>query len=120
MHDTSNHRDKFETYLNQALDDSRSSLYRNLQQSGVQQLQLIDQRCGLRQESQQDLQSRPSPAALNASAVQGASVVGLGLCLPAQLVPKKQVTQAAGYALLVNKPDKSSLVQPAKNGTYES
>ncbi|XP_047329380.1 protein CLMP1 [Impatiens glandulifera] len=43
---------------------------------------------GPRQEAQQDLQSRPSPAALGASAV-GAPVAGLGPCLPARPVPKK-------------------------------
>ncbi|XP_024991679.1 protein CLMP1-like isoform X2 [Cynara cardunculus var. scolymus] len=44
---------------------------------------------GARQESQQDLQSRPSPAALGASAVRGAPIGGLGPCLPARPVPKK-------------------------------
>ncbi|KAF6159156.1 hypothetical protein GIB67_032773 [Kingdonia uniflora] len=38
---------------------------------------------------QQDLQSRPSPAALGASAVRGAPIAGLGPCLPARPVPKK-------------------------------
>ncbi|GER56304.1 tetratricopeptide repeat-containing protein [Striga asiatica] len=41
---------------------------------------------------QQDLPSRPSPAALGASAVRGAPIAGLGPCLPARPVPKKQVT----------------------------
>ncbi|GAB2298924.1 Protein clmp1 [Dionaea muscipula] len=44
---------------------------------------------GPRQEAQQDLQSRPSPAALGASAVRGAPIAGLGPCLPARPVPKK-------------------------------
>uniref|UniRef100_A0A1D1YNZ0 Tetratricopeptide repeat protein 1 n=1 Tax=Anthurium amnicola TaxID=1678845 RepID=A0A1D1YNZ0_9ARAE len=39
--------------------------------------------------AQQDLQSRPSPAALGASAVRGAPICGLGPCLPARPVPKK-------------------------------
>lgn len=45
---------------------------------------------GSRQEAQQDLQSRPSPAALGASAVRGAPIGGLGPCLPARPVPKKR------------------------------
>ncbi|XP_021766669.1 protein CLMP1-like [Chenopodium quinoa] len=44
---------------------------------------------GPRQEAQQDLQSRPSPAALGASAVRGAPIAGLGPCLPARAPPKK-------------------------------
>lgn len=44
---------------------------------------------GPRQEAQQDLQSRPSPAALGASAVRGAPIAGLGPCLPARPPPKK-------------------------------
>lgn len=44
---------------------------------------------GSRQEAQQDLQSRPSPAALGASAVRGAPIAGLGPCLPARPPPKK-------------------------------
>ncbi|KAF5202983.1 Clmp1 [Thalictrum thalictroides] len=44
---------------------------------------------GPRQEVQQDLQSRPSPAALGASAVRGAPIAGLGPVLPARPVPKK-------------------------------
>ncbi|XP_022870304.1 protein CLMP1-like [Olea europaea var. sylvestris] len=46
---------------------------------------------GPRQEAQQDLQSRPSPAALGASAV-GAPIAGLGSCLSARSVPKKQAS----------------------------
>ncbi|KAL4325652.1 hypothetical protein GQ457_11G012210 [Hibiscus cannabinus] len=41
-----------------------------------------------RLEALQDLQSRPSPAALGASAVRGAPVAGLGPCLPARPVAK--------------------------------
>ncbi|KAF5202984.1 hypothetical protein FRX31_007429 [Thalictrum thalictroides] len=44
---------------------------------------------GPRQEAQQDLQSRPSPAAFGASAVRGAPIAGLGPVLPARPVPKK-------------------------------
>ncbi|KAG9455088.1 hypothetical protein H6P81_007992 [Aristolochia fimbriata] len=44
---------------------------------------------GPRNEAQQDLQSRPSPAALGASAVRGAPIAGLGPLLPARPVPKK-------------------------------
>ncbi|GAV61235.1 PB1 domain-containing protein/TPR_11 domain-containing protein [Cephalotus follicularis] len=44
---------------------------------------------GPRQEAQQDLQSRPSPAALGASAVRGAPIGGLGPSLPARPVAKK-------------------------------
>ncbi|XP_052880627.1 protein CLMP1-like isoform X1 [Gossypium arboreum] len=47
---------------------------------------------GPRLEAQQDLQSRPSPAALGASAVRGAPIAGLGPCLPARPVPKKTST----------------------------
>lgn len=71
---------------------------------------------GTRHEAQQDLQSRPSPAALGASAVRGAPVAGLGPCLPARPVPKKQAASAAGSVVSTNKPDKSSSVQPAENG----
>ncbi|XP_010270049.1 PREDICTED: uncharacterized protein LOC104606505 [Nelumbo nucifera] len=53
---------------------------------------------GPRQEAQQDLQSRPSPAALGASAVRGAPIAGLGPCLPARPVPKKTTTSGAGAA----------------------
>nr|XP_043609884.1 protein CLMP1 [Erigeron canadensis] len=44
---------------------------------------------GARQDVQQDLQSRPSPAALGASAIRGAPISGLGPCLPPRPVPKK-------------------------------
>ncbi|CAI9775594.1 unnamed protein product [Fraxinus pennsylvanica] len=44
------------------------------------------------------LQSRPSPAALGASAV-GAPIAGLGPCLPTRPVPKKQASAAVGSAV---------------------
>lgn len=51
---------------------------------------------GPRQEAQQDLQSRPSPAALGASAVRGAPIGGLGPCLPARPTPKKAANSVGG------------------------
>ncbi|KAL9236582.1 hypothetical protein vseg_011232 [Gypsophila vaccaria] len=51
---------------------------------------------GPRQEALQDLQSRPSPAALGASAVRGAPIGGLGPCLPARPVPKKGPAAGSG------------------------
>ncbi|KAE8680292.1 BTB/POZ domain-containing protein [Hibiscus syriacus] len=51
---------------------------------------------GPRQEAQQDPQSRPSPAALGASAVRGAPISGLGPCLPARPVPKKASSPPGG------------------------
>ncbi|XP_074341689.1 protein CLMP1-like [Apium graveolens] len=71
---------------------------------------------GTRQEALQDLQSRPSPAALGASAVRGAPVAGLGPCLPARPVAKKQAASATGSVVSTNKPDKSTSVHPAENG----
>ncbi|KAK9935938.1 hypothetical protein M0R45_012811 [Rubus argutus] len=72
---------------------------------------------GPRQEAQQDLQSRPSPAALGASAVRGAPIGGLGPCLPARPVPKKGTASAGGFVLpTVNKPEKQQPVLPAENG----
>lgn len=71
---------------------------------------------GPRQEAQQDLQSRPSPAALGASAVRGAPIGGLGPCLPARPVSKKSTTPAIGSALSANsKPDKTCPILPAEN-----
>ncbi|KAL3614963.1 Protein clmp1 [Castilleja foliolosa] len=61
------------------------------------------------QEAQQDLQSRPSPAALGASAVRGAPVAGLGPCLPARPVPKKQTVTS-------NKSEKLYPIPPIENG----
>ncbi|GAA0167986.1 hypothetical protein LIER_22810 [Lithospermum erythrorhizon] len=59
---------------------------------------------GPRQEAQQDLQSRPSPAALGASAALGAPIAGLGPCLPARPVSKKQA--ASTVTSSDNKADK--------------
>ncbi|KAA8515564.1 hypothetical protein F0562_018825 [Nyssa sinensis] len=72
---------------------------------------------GPRQEAQQDLQSRPSPAALGASAVRGAPISGLGPCLPARPVPKKATTLAVGSIVSPNnKPDKPQPILPTENG----
>nr|XP_027089228.1 protein CLMP1-like isoform X1 [Coffea arabica] len=71
---------------------------------------------GPRQEAQQDLQSRPSPAALGASAVRGAPIGGLGPCLPARPVSKKAATPAVVSALSANnKADKSCPALPTEN-----
>ncbi|KAL1562496.1 Protein clmp1, variant 2 [Salvia divinorum] len=69
---------------------------------------------GPRQEAQQDLQSRPSPAALGASAIRGAPITGLGPCLPARPVPKKQMPSANVPS---NKSEKLYPVPPIENGT---
>lgn len=72
---------------------------------------------GPRQEAQQDLQSRPSPAALGASAVRGAPVGGLGPCLPTRPVPKKGASSAAGTVLSPsNKIDKPQPIGATENG----
>ncbi|KAL2339233.1 hypothetical protein Fmac_013679 [Flemingia macrophylla] len=73
---------------------------------------------GPRQEAQQDLHSRPSPAALGASAVRGAPIAGLGPCLPARPAPKKGANSAVGSGVLCsnNKLDKSQPVLPSENG----
>lgn len=72
---------------------------------------------GPRQEAQQDLQSRPSPAALGASAVRGAPVGGLGPCLPTRPVPKKGASSAAGTVLSTsNKIDKPQPIGATENG----
>ncbi|XP_042489661.1 protein CLMP1-like [Macadamia integrifolia] len=71
---------------------------------------------GPRQEAQQDLQSRPSPAALGASAVRGAPIAGLGPCLPARPAPKKATALGAGVAVSpVNEAEKAQLLV-AENG----
>lgn len=71
---------------------------------------------GSRPEAQQDLQSRPSPAALGASAV-SAPIAGLGPCLPARPVPKKSTgTLGGANALPNNKNEKPQPVVPAENG----
>ncbi|XP_016195528.1 HSP-interacting protein [Arachis ipaensis] len=72
---------------------------------------------GPRQEAQQDLHSRPSPAALGASAVRGAPIAGLGPCLPARPVQKKAAN--SGGASVVspnNKLDRPQAVSPSENG----
>ncbi|KAK6154617.1 hypothetical protein DH2020_008865 [Rehmannia glutinosa] len=68
---------------------------------------------GPRQEAQQDLQSRPSPAALGASAVRGAPIAGLGPCLPARPVPKKHVSSPTVPS---NKSEKLYPIPPIENG----
>ncbi|KZV47901.1 hypothetical protein F511_31933 [Dorcoceras hygrometricum] len=71
---------------------------------------------GPRTEAQQDLQSRPSPAALGASAVRGAPVSGLGPCLPSRPLSKKPSHSAAGPAPLPNnKPEKLYPIPPVEN-----
>lgn len=62
-------------------------------ETGRRLKELLGNRGGAQMEAQQDLQSRPSPAALGASAV-GAAVSGLGPCLPARPVPKKGTSSA--------------------------
>ncbi|KAK2644612.1 hypothetical protein Ddye_019807 [Dipteronia dyeriana] len=71
---------------------------------------------GPRQEAQQDLQSRPSPAALGASAVRGAPIAGLGPCLPARPVPKKAATSPGGQVVFPN----SKLEKPQINAATEN
>lgn len=72
---------------------------------------------GPRQEAQQDLQSRPSPAALGASAIRGAPIAGLGPCLPARSVSKKASSASVGTTLSSsNRTDKGNLVLPSENG----
>lgn len=70
---------------------------------------------GPRQEGQQDLQSRPSPAALGASAVRGAPIGGLGPCLPARPVSKKAATHPGGLATS-NKLEKPQVNVVSENG----
>ncbi|XP_073148732.1 protein CLMP1-like isoform X2 [Henckelia pumila] len=71
---------------------------------------------GPRTEAQQDLQSRPSPAALGASAVRGAPVSGLGPSLPARPLSKKPSHSAAGAALPSNnKSEKLYPIPPTVN-----
>ncbi|KAK6917803.1 PB1 domain [Dillenia turbinata] len=71
---------------------------------------------GPRQEAQQDLQSRPSPAALGASAVRGAPVAGLGPCLPARPVAKKTTGSTWSAVLPNNKLEKSQPPYVIENG----
>ncbi|XP_071720078.1 protein CLMP1-like [Rutidosis leptorrhynchoides] len=63
--------------------------------------------------AQQDLQSRPSPAALGASAIRGAPIGGLGPSLPSRPVPKK-TSQAGSVGVANNKVDKMYPVQPVE------
>ena len=72
---------------------------------------------GPRQEAQQDLQSRPSPAALGASAVRGAPIAGLGPCLPARPVSKKAAAPS-GVSLVspINKMEKPLMNSVSENG----
>ncbi|CAO2842470.1 unnamed protein product [Amaranthus hypochondriacus] len=72
---------------------------------------------GPRQEAQQDLQSRPSPAALGASAVRGAPIAGLGPCLPARPPPKKGGgAGGAANGVSSNKNEKPQQVVATENG----
>ncbi|KAJ7946349.1 Octicosapeptide/Phox/Bem1p domain-containing protein / tetratricopeptide repeat-containing protein [Quillaja saponaria] len=72
---------------------------------------------GPRQEAQQDLQSRPSPAALGASAVRGAPIAGLGPCLPARSAPKKGNNLSGGSIVGPNnKLEKLQASLPTENG----
>ncbi|WRX28525.1 PB1 domain - like 10 [Theobroma cacao] len=73
---------------------------------------------GPRQEAQQDLQSRPSPAALGASAVRGAPIAGLGPCLPARPVPKKTAASPPGGSVVspINKLEKHQINLATENG----
>jgi len=71
---------------------------------------------GPRQEAQPDLQSRPSPAAVGASAVRGAPIGGLGPCLPARPVPKKGNNSGGVTASTNNKNEKSQQGAATENG----
>ncbi|KAH8512228.1 hypothetical protein H0E87_009448 [Populus deltoides] len=72
---------------------------------------------GPRQEAQQDLQSRPSPAALGASAVRGAPIGGLGSCLPARSVSKKAAAPPGGSVVSPsNKMEKPLMDLVSENG----
>ncbi|KAL3820766.1 hypothetical protein ACJIZ3_006671 [Penstemon smallii] len=69
------------------------------------------------QETQTDLQSRPSPAALGASAIRGAPISGLGPSLPAKPVPKKPMpSSAVGPTVLSHKSEKLDSISPVENG----
>lgn len=72
---------------------------------------------GPRQEAQQDLQSRPSPAALGASAVRGAPIAGLGPCLPARPVQKKAASSPGGSVMSpTNRVEKPHINAATENG----
>ncbi|MQM18011.1 hypothetical protein Taro_050994 [Colocasia esculenta] len=66
--------------------------------------------------AQQDLPSRPSPAALGASAVRGAPIGGLGPCLPARHVPKKSSPPPPPQPQTVGQPEKLLLQQLGSSG----
>ncbi|XP_071689721.1 protein CLMP1-like [Rutidosis leptorrhynchoides] len=68
---------------------------------------------GARHDAQQDLHSRPSPAALGASAIRGAPIGGLGPCLPARPVPKK-TAPSGSVSVANNKVDKVYPVPPVE------
>ncbi|KAG8385779.1 hypothetical protein BUALT_Bualt03G0080800 [Buddleja alternifolia] len=72
---------------------------------------------GPRQDTHQDLQSRPSPAALGASAVRGAPISGLGPCLPARPTPKKPASAVVGPTVPSNKSEKLYPIPPIENGS---
>ncbi|OIW14015.1 hypothetical protein TanjilG_09366 [Lupinus angustifolius] len=68
------------------------------------------------QEAQKDIHSRPSPAALGASAVRGAPIAGLGPSLPARPGPKKGSSAAVGSVVSPNyKPEKPQVVLSAES-----
>ncbi|KAG5234712.1 cytoskeletal protein [Salix suchowensis] len=72
---------------------------------------------GPRQEAQQDLQSRPSPAALGASAVRGTPIGGLGPCLPARPVSKKAAAPSGGSIVSpISKMEKPLMNSASENG----
>ncbi|CAH2048129.1 unnamed protein product [Thlaspi arvense] len=64
---------------------------------------------------QQDLQSRPSPAALGASAALGGPVAGLGPCLPSRPVVKKGAASPVGYVTTL--PSKVERSPVTENGS---
>ncbi|CAH2048015.1 unnamed protein product [Thlaspi arvense] len=72
---------------------------------------------------QQDLQSRPSPAALGASAALGGPIAGLGPCLPSRPVVKKGPTSPVGSVTLPstnngNKVERTKVTNPVtENGS---
>ncbi|KAL8161968.1 hypothetical protein V2J09_013457 [Rumex salicifolius] len=73
---------------------------------------------GPRMEAQLDHHSRPSPAALGASAVRGAPIAGLGPCLPARPVSKKPGSGSVVSPSVAanNKAEKPQLGFSAENG----
>ncbi|XP_073312277.1 protein CLMP1-like [Primulina huaijiensis] len=71
---------------------------------------------GPHQDVQQELQSRPSPAALGASALRGAPISGVGPCLPARPMPKKPMQSVLGPTSPANKSEKLYPIPPIENG----